>query len=212
MSKLIVFDLNKTLIEENSWLELNLGLGVKQEEDDMLMSWGSEGEGIISDQQGQDILCAIYKKRGDVSRDNIMKILSKYTYKPSAKETVKQLQDNGFEVSLISGSMDVLVEKVAKELGIQKWACNNRFVFDDLDKLDRIETENDDFEYKLRQLEELCKELGIEPKETICVGDGNSDTKLFEVCGISITLEGSAIADKATHTIKILDEITNLAS
>lgn len=212
MTKLVIFDLNKTLIEENSWLSLNLALGVTQAEDDMLMSWGSEGEGIITDQQGQDILCSIYQKRGDVSRDNIMKILNKYTYKPGAKEMIKHLQGNGFEIALISGSMDILVEKVAKELGIEHWGCNNRFEFDENDKLKRILTVADDYEYKLQQLEQFMSERGVSPKDVICVGDGNSDAKLFEACGRSITFEGSVLADKATHKIKSLSEVPELLS
>jgi phosphoserine phosphatase len=32
--KLIIFDLNKTLIHENSWLNLNVAMGVTRSEDD----------------------------------------------------------------------------------------------------------------------------------------------------------------------------------
>ncbi len=34
---LVCFDLNKTLIKEDSWLNLSLAMGVTQEEDDLLM-------------------------------------------------------------------------------------------------------------------------------------------------------------------------------
>ncbi len=74
------------------------------------------------------------------SRQNIEQILSDYTYLPGAQETVKSLLSAGYEFALISGSMDILVEKVASELGITKWACNNRFVFDSENNLINIET------------------------------------------------------------------------
>lgn len=42
--KLIVFDLNKTLIKENSWFDLNLALGMTPEEDRYLMELYQSGK------------------------------------------------------------------------------------------------------------------------------------------------------------------------
>ena len=89
--KIIISDLNKTLIKENSWLTLNVAMGVKLVEDDILMSWGSEGEGIISDAEGQKILCSIYRKRGNPTRDSILKVIGSYTYIEGAQDIVQTL-------------------------------------------------------------------------------------------------------------------------
>ena len=71
--ELIVFDLNKTLIKENSWRDLNLAMSVTPAEDAELMEQARRGE--ITDAEGQAALLKIYQQRGDVSRSNIEKIL-----------------------------------------------------------------------------------------------------------------------------------------
>lgn len=206
--KLIVFDLNKTLIEENTWQDLNLAMGVSQAEDDVLVAWGQEG--IISDAEGQDILCRIYRERGNPTRERITDIIWKYQYRPEAKETIKKLKELGFTIALISGSMDILVEHVAKELGIQHWASNNRFIFDDTNVLLRIETEDNDYIYKVRQLEKLCKELGLHVTDSVCVGDGANDVMLFEACGNGVTFSDSKYAHTAKYTVQSLEGLVTI--
>jgi phosphoserine phosphatase len=206
--KLIVFDLNKTLIVENSWSVLNNAMGVAQEEDSLLMKWGQEG--IISDAQGQAIICAIYQKRANPSRGNIQKILSGYTYSDDARAVVEWLHEKGYKLALLSGSMDILVEKVANELGIELWACNNRFVFDEKEMLHTIETIDNDDRYKANQLQNMCDELDIKPTETMCIGDGDNDALLFGLSGCGVTFKNSHIKNRAKYTINKLDDILKL--
>lgn len=206
--KLIVFDLNKTLIEENSWLNLNLAMGVTKAEDEQLMAWGQEG--VITDAQGQAILCGIYKARGHATKDRINEVLHAYQYREGAQETVKQLGEMGFKLALVSGSMDILVEHVANELGIELWASNNHFHFDEDGHLERIETVDNDDKYKLNQLEQICQDLGIMLEEAWCVGDGDNDGLLFDATGNGITFEGSSIAFKAKQVVKSLYELPDL--
>ena len=72
-TRLIIFDLNGTLIRENTWQILNRSMGVSAAEDAMLVSWGEQG--IINDQQGQDILTNIYKSRGTPTKEIIQQIV-----------------------------------------------------------------------------------------------------------------------------------------
>jgi HAD superfamily phosphoserine phosphatase-like hydrolase len=206
--KLIVFDLNRTLIEENSWRDLNMALGVKPAEDDILVNWGHEG--IISDALGQQILCEIYKKRGEPTRHHILSVLGNYVYTPGAEELVAELKQRGYTLALISGSMDLLTEKVARDVGIGHWRANNQFIFDNNDLLERIETKEDDAEYKLNELESLCNELQIELKDCMCVGDGANDLKLFEATGNGVTFGSSPYADRAKHTIEFPKDVLDL--
>lgn len=205
---LIVFDLNKTLINENSWYDLNLAMGVTGQEDELLVRWGQEG--IITDAQAQALLCAIYQKRGNPTRQAITDILHHYSYLPGAQDTVKTLLGRGYVLALISGSMDLLTSTVADELGIQHWASNNRFIFDEHAMLQSIETVENDHEYKLHQLQALCGQLGIGVEQTMCIGDGANDTLLFEACANGVTFHDSAYAEQARYTIRTLPEILDL--
>ena len=65
--KLICFDLNKTLIKENSWFRLNIDLGMTKEEDEILFKLWEEG--TISYVEWQEIIGRIYVNRGMPSRE-----------------------------------------------------------------------------------------------------------------------------------------------
>lgn len=184
--KLVVFDLNKTLVKDNSWLNLNTAMGVTQEEDDMLGKWGSHG--IISDQQGQDILCALYKKRSQPTRDKIREVVGAYEYYDGAKDAIKAVQDTGAEVALLSGSMDVMAHMVAADLGIQRWATNNIFHFNEVELLEKIETTMNEAEFKAVQLAKWCGELGIRSSQVAIVGDGASDLQLAVIAGFVVAI------------------------
>lgn len=206
--KLIIFDLNKTLINENTWLNLNIAMGVTQLEDSTLVSWAEQG--IITDKIGQNILCEIYKQRGDVSRHNIKSILNNYTYKEGARKTVQTLIDRGYQVALISGAMDILVSNVASELGIHYWRASNTFIFDKNNNLVRIKAPQYDATDKANQALEICKQLGIQIRDCVAIGDGENDVELFKLSGKGITFTNSKIASEAKHVINNLTELLTI--
>lgn len=206
--KVICFDLNKTLIKENSWRDLNLALGVKPEEDDILMDWGERG--IISDKEGQQLLLKIYQSSNKHTLENIKKILFKYTYVDGAKEIVKLSIEKGYTPLLVSGSIDLVVEQVAKELGIKHWKANNYFKFNSQGLLEEIETIGNDKITKLNQLIELSMILGFKIEETICVGDGDNDSELFKASMHGVTFENSKIIDQAWKIVKSISDIKEI--
>ena len=206
--KLVVFDLNKTLIKENSWYVLNLAMGVTEAEDRLLMARASRGE--ITDQQGQDYLLDIYQKRGNTSRQAIEQALAGYTYMPHAKEVIKYLQRRHIPAAIISGAMDILIARVARELNVDLWRASNQFVFDDKDMLVQIISPINDVNDKLRQLESLCEERGIKLSDCLVVGDGANDEALFKATKNGITFVGSPIVRSARYLIESLHEIMEI--
>lgn len=198
--KLIVFDVNKTLIRDNSWQELNQAMGVDADEDAMLMRWGKEN--IITDQQGQQILGALYNRRANPTREAIESLVFNYTYFEGAREAVKGLQDAGHEVALLSGSMDILVQHMAEELGIKRYASNNILNFNEQGVLKYVTTTMNDEQFKVVQLSEWCSEMNIRASEVAVIGDGASDRLLATVAGYVVAFnDDSAVAPLADAAI-----------
>lgn len=207
--ELIVFDVNGTLIKQNSWLELNLAMGVTKEEDEMLMSWFYDNE-IITYEETQTILERIYKKRGKATYENIKTVLSKYDYMDGAKEIIDYLKGNGYKVALISGSMDVLLDLIAKDLGIDMYEANNIFIFDENNYLDHMHTLGKDEDVKYSHLLSFCRRLDLEVSQCVCVGDGKNDQLLFKKTGRGITFNGSDIEDMAWKLVNNLADIKEI--
>ena len=189
--KLICFDLNKTLIKENTWLELNKAMGMTVEEDQAMFDLYSAGKLTYMDWQKE--LERIYIERGQATKENILKIINQYTFVPGAMEVVDYLKTKGYLVSLISGSIDLLVEKVAKELNIDYFSANNSFSFDSNGYLSTIDCLGEDTQVKVLQLQEQCKNLNINVIDAACIGDGDNDLEIFKLSGHGITFTGSKI-------------------
>lgn len=206
MKKAVIFDVNGTLVHENTWMDLNLAMGVRPEEDEMLMSWGEQN--IISDQQGQDILCSIYKLRGNPTLEKIVETVSAYTFYSGVKKTIKALRERGYEIGIISGAMDIFVQIVATDLSIEHWRSANRFIFDSDDRLDSIVApDSSDGAEKVALLKDLALEIGVDLKHCFVVGDGSNDSEIFKITGNGITFTGSSIAHLARYSVRSLPDV-----
>jgi phosphoserine phosphatase len=76
------------------------------------------GTSLQSYDEWNEKLLELYLEHADATRDGIKRILSDYTYADGARETVRDLQQKGYEIVLISGSIDILVSLVATDLGM----------------------------------------------------------------------------------------------
>ncbi len=205
--RLICFDLNKTLISENTWFNLNLAMGVTEQEDRHMFDLYSEGKLSYVDWQKE--LEKIYIKSGKATKENILKIIYQYTYVEGTRDVVRYLREQGYILSLISGSIDVLVERVASELGIPHNSANNSFIFDENEYLSEILCLGDDSPVKQDQLRTLSQNTHIPLNQIACVGDGDNDLGIFQLTSHGITFKDSKIRDKAW---KVIDTISDLES
>lgn len=206
--KLICFDLDLTLINHASWQTLGAELGVSPEKDAELYKYYIDGK--ITYQEWNDKILEIYRTNKDLSKKRITEILSRYVYSDGAEETIAYLRSKGYVVVLISGSMDILVDMVAQDLGIPHAKANNTFLFDKNDLLQEIRGEGDDVQSKLEHLETFCHILGIGLHECACVGDGANDIKMFQSTGHGITFVGSPIEKEAWKVIGTLADLKNI--
>jgi HAD superfamily phosphoserine phosphatase-like hydrolase len=185
--KLVIFDLNKTLITSTSWYELNIAMGVTPQEDEVLYRLGPEKEGVLTYHEWIDVLSKIIIKRGKATKQNIENVLLDYTFKDGAKEVVSALKDAGHTVVIVSGAFNMVVDDVAQKLGI-KHAYNNAYlVFNKDDYLKEILLTWDDLQYKTLMVNSICKRFGIHPKDAYYVADGDNDENIFaETIGVAL--------------------------
>ena len=203
--KLICFDLDQTLIDIHSWKELNLALGISAEEDRNL--YDAYYAGDFSYDEWNNKLLERYMEHNDATREGITKILSTYKYIDGAKEIVEYWKGKGYKIVLISGSIDILVDIVAKDLGIDYAKANNTFIFDENDRLISIHSGGDDLYAKASILESFCEMLGVKMEECACIADGDNDAEMFTRTGHGITFKGSKIEDKAWKVVYSFSDI-----
>lgn len=206
--KLVCLDLDETLIRQNSWAELSAALGVPPEVDERL--YRDYKAGKITYDQWNDGVLEEYLKHDDATREGIVKAFSKYTLNDGVREAVDYLKKAGYHLVLISGSIDVVVNLVAQDLGIAYAKANNTFLFDENDRLMGIHAHGDDTLAKAQHLEAFCDLLGVKMGECACIGDGKNDIEMFRRTGHGITFHGSKIEAEAWKTIASFGDIPSV--
>jgi len=207
--KLIIFDINDTLITTHSWEDFNVALGMTPEED--LILWQLNEQGILSNRHWVEIVNNLYQKRGTPTKKLITDTLLQYEYVEHAKDLVAKLKQK-YEVALISGAPDLLVEHIAQELDIDMFGSNALLRFDANDVLEEMVVLSNEPLSKVIYLQAFCRRLGIDESQVVAVSDGSNDIELFKRTGHGITFEDSKIKDHAWKAVKSLKDIEALFS
>ncbi len=206
--KLIGFDLDGTLITNNSWNDLNRAMGITFEEDEAMHQAHLMGDLVYEEWLGR--LAFLYKKHGRASRENITNSLNEYYLRDGVRETIATLKARGYQTVVVSGASDLMIEIIKNDLGLDYAFTNNTFVFNDEDFLSDIKTLGLDTTAKEVLLRSLCVNLHIDITECIYVGDGHNDLGIFQATGQGVTFKGTVIEDKAWKVIDNFVELLDL--
>ena len=208
MIKLVVFDLDNVIIDGEAIDEIGKLANV---EDDIAEITEKAMQGEIDFETS--IKDRVQLLEG-TSIEDIEKVAEDLPLMPGACKTVKCLKDKGVDVAIISGSFDVVADKVSDKLGVDA-VYTNSFTVED-GKLTGEVTGPLVSGSKLDVLKDHVEEAGITLDEVVAVGDGANDISMIESagCGIAFNAKDSVkeIADVVVEEkdlCKVLCEICN---
>ena len=148
------------------------------------------------------------------SIEDIEKLADELPLMPGACKTINCLKEKDIDVAIISGSFDVVAEKVQEKLGVDT-VYTNSFTVED-GKLTGEVTGPLVTGSKLDVLKDHVEEAGIALEDVVAVGDGANDISMIESagCGIAFNAKDSVkeIADVVVEEkdlCKVLCEILN---
>ena len=120
---------------------------------------------------------------------------------PGAREAIQALRAHGVELVLLSCGVDVMVEVVAEELGIQRYVANE-LLTDQHGLLTGQVNVRIPLDGKLRVLRALLEELGIEPARCFAVGDDETMVPVLRFVGLGIAFNPrSTRVARAAHVV-----------
>ena len=206
--KLVVFDLDNVIIDGEAIDEIGKLANVEDE----------IAEITEKAMQGEIDFETSIKDRVQLlegtSVEEIEKVACDLPLMPGACKTVNCLKDKGIDVAIISGSFDVVADKVSDKLGVDT-VYTNSFTVED-GKLTGEVTGPLVSGSKLDVLKDHVEEAGITLDEVVAVGDGANDISMIESagCGIAFNAKDSVkeIADVVVEEkdlCKVLSEICN---
>ena len=206
--KLVVFDLDNVIIDGEAIDEIGKLANV---EEDIATITEKAMQGEIDFETS--IKDRVQLLEG-TSIEDIQKVASELPLMPGAEKTINDLKENDVDVAIISGSFDVVAEKIKDKLGVDA-VYTNSFTVED-GKLTGEVTGPLVSGSKLDVLKDHVENAGITLDEVVAVGDGANDISMIESagCGIAFNAKDSVkeIADVVVEEkdlTKVLDEILN---
>ena len=206
--KLVVFDLDNVIIDGEAIDEIGKLANV---EEDIAAITEKAMQGEIDFETS--IKDRVQLLEG-TSIEDIEKVADDLPLMPGACKTIKCLKDKDIDVAIISGSFDVVADKVTDKLGVDT-VYTNSFTVED-GKLTGEVTGPLVSGSKLDVLKDHVEEAGITLDEVVAVGDGANDISMIESagCGIAFNAKDSVkeIADVVVEEkdlCKVLCEILN---
>ena len=206
--KLVVFDLDNVIIDGEAIDEIGKLANVEDEIAEITekaMQGEIDFETSIKDR---------VKLLEGTSIEEIEKVADELPLMPGAEETIKALKEKDLDVAIISGSFDVVAEKVKDKLGVDAVYTNSFSVEDG--KLTGEVTGPLVSGSKLDVLKDHVEKAEITLDDVVAVGDGANDISMIESagCGIAFNAKDSVkeIADivvEEKDLTKVLDEIVN---
>src|SRR5580700_9111795 len=111
----VILDIDSTLSPEVSWLALTRDLGASVEEHTRIFEDYKSGR--ISYPESRRQLISLWQSTGNANRSYLEKVFTTWPFVDQAESTIEWLKSR-FTLCLITGSVDLYAETVAKRLNI----------------------------------------------------------------------------------------------
>jgi phosphoserine phosphatase len=126
-----------------------------------------------------------WKHDPTITIDEIDRILADVPLMPGARELFRELNSHGVKTAIVSGGIDLLAHRVARELGIQRVLANG-LATDSDGHLTGGGVIRVPIKRKGEAVRALQRELRINPEDSAAVGNSDIDVAMFRECRVGI--------------------------
>jgi HAD superfamily phosphoserine phosphatase-like hydrolase len=204
--KAIIIDVDKTLTERTTWYELTERLGGSSREHASIFV--NYLQGHISFDQAKKELFALWNSNGPVHKDQLIDIFKTVPLRGEAFSVFNELQDRGYELCLISGSIKMFIEIVAERFNIKHYYGNSELLFDEKGYWIDFLYNKDEANHKVSQLNHFLDTTSFTVEDCIAIGDSANDIELFQVLpGVALNTQSAHLRELAWQEITYLPKL-----
>jgi phosphoserine phosphatase len=185
--KLLVADMESTIIEQECLDELAAFAGVQARISD-ITARAMRGELAFEAALSERVL--LLKGLDVASLEEVY--ARRVTLTAGAETLVATMRRHGAHCALVSGGFSFFSERIAERLGFDSQQANMLEIADG--KLaGKVRAPILGREAKLAALEKLRQDLGLQPEETLAVGDGANDLAMLAAAGLGVAFRAKPI-------------------
>jgi phosphoserine phosphatase len=202
-TRFVAFDMDGTLVDVvSSWAEVHRHFGESNAEALQLFV-----DDRIDDREfiRRDI-ALWWKHDPDLTLSEVDRILGEVPLMPGARELFAELHRHGVVTAIVSGGIDLLAHRIARELKIPHVYANG-FVVDDRGRLTGEGVIRVPIKHKGEVLRALQGRLGMSREASASVGNSDIDVAMFRECrvGIAFLPADDHVRAEATRVITAHD-------
>ncbi|MCQ8185475.1 phosphoserine phosphatase SerB [Parvularcula maris] len=204
--KLLVCDMDATIIAEESLNELAEVVGLKKEIS-KLTEKAMRGE--IGFEEALRVRVALLKGLDIAAASAALK--PRINVNPGAEVLVRTMKARGAGTALLTGGFDIIAAPIAERLGFRDMYCNR------LQSADGVltgEVGEPIFgrEGKEERLRALADASGITPEDVVCVGDGANDLGMIRAAGLGVGYRPKPLLEAEADVVLRYADLTALLS
>jgi phosphoserine phosphatase len=198
--ELVVFDMDGVLTDTiSSWKYIHdyFGGSNARSVDEYL-------KGKIDDMEFIKRDVALWKENGKpIKKEKLVDILSDVPLMNGAKKCMTFLRSKGVKTAIVSAGLDILAQRVAKDLGID-YVFANGIKSDERGFVTGEGLLNVRLMYKDEAVERLAAQSKISHDKIVAVGNSCFDIPMFEICGAGIAFnpEDECVRESADFVVE----------
>lgn len=201
--ELVAFDMDGVLVDcESTWVWIHSHFGVTNE-----TALQQFTEGRIDDLEFMRRDIALWRAASNELRiSDIERILRQVPMMSGVRETTAALREGGIRSVIVSGGLDIVAERIAREFGFDDWMANG-LECDEEGRLTgegilRVRLAN-----KMEALQALFERYGVNRGRAVAIGNSFVDVPMFRGCGLSIAYNpvDELVVRNADHVVRSYD-------
>ncbi|MGC2289009.1 MAG: HAD-IB family phosphatase [Thermoplasmata archaeon] len=201
--KFVAFDMDGTLLDvSSSWAEVHRFFG--DENTAALQLFLADR---IDDREFMRRDLALWRgHRPEITENDLASILAPVPLMPGAHELFDALRSRGIRTAIVSGGLDVIAQRIGRELGIDRVLANG-FVLDGKGRLTDEGIVRVPIKRKGDVVLALQREFDLRADECAAVGNSEIDVAMFERSriGVAFLPEDEHVRRRATHVVNEKD-------
>ncbi len=188
--RLVCFDVDGTLVGKTVfvWQTLHEQLGTDPVA--RKRAWHDFFEGRIAYAEWFESDIALFRQRGPVTRQRLLEAIDSLELVPGAHEALAELREAGLRLAVVSGSLNIVLEKFDLERYFDDVFVNELY-FDGSGNLSGWRPTPFDLDNKSGALDWLVAKYELALSETAFVGDNFNDLSIARRAGISLAFNSS---------------------
>jgi HAD superfamily phosphoserine phosphatase-like hydrolase len=186
MLKVIFIDVDGTITEGNktAWRIIDIGLGVSEEVHKKVLNDFTDG--TMSKEDAVLAIIDLWRASGKATRKNIINALEQnLEVREGAYEFINNMVNKGVSVVLLTGTPDINLQLIIKNVPNVEFHTSTIFKFDEKDELIYFEYPSNEGDVKVNYFNEYIKANNIDAEECAMIGNGSNDLGVVQLAGFS---------------------------